>query len=112
MHRAHLPRQLKHFPIETSVNFSISPNGQTTVMEVVAQDRPGLLYQVGLALAACKVRLVTAKIATFGERAEDIFFVLTADRQLVNDPEIQKQLQSEIKQRLDPPTAEIKAIAV
>ena len=101
MHHAHLPRTLKHFPIDTSVTFSLSPNGQSTVMEVIAQDRPGLLYQVALALAACKVRLVTAKIATFGERAEDIFFILTPDGQRVNDATQQKQLEVEIKQRLD-----------
>ncbi|MFL6655008.1 MAG: [protein-PII] uridylyltransferase, partial [Sulfurifustis sp.] len=103
LHHAQLPRTLKHFPIETRVTFGVSPNGQTTVMEVIAQDRPGLLYQVALALAACKVRLMTAKIATFGERAEDIFYVVTRDGQLVADPALQKSLQTEIARRLDPP---------
>jgi [protein-PII] uridylyltransferase len=103
IHHAHLSRVLKNFPIETRVTFSAAPNGQTTVMEVIAQDRPGLLYQVALALAACKVRLVTAKIATFGGRAEDIFFVVTRDGQLVHDPALQKSLQTEIARRLDPP---------
>ena len=105
MHRAQMPRTLKHFPIETRVTFGLSPNGQTTVMEVIAQDRPGLLYQVALALAACKVRLVTAKVATFGERVEDIFFVLTRDGQLVSDAALQKRLETEIVQRLDPQAA-------
>ncbi len=105
VHHAQLPRTLKHFPIETRVTFGAAQNGQTTVMEVTAQDRPGLLYQVALALVACKVRLVTAKVATFGERAEDIFFVLTRDGQLVNDPALQKSLAREIAQRLDPPPA-------
>lgn len=105
IHHAQLPRMLKHFPIATRVLFSTAPNGQTTVMEVTAQDRPGLLYQVALALGVCKVRLVTAKIATFGERAEDIFYVLTRDGQLVNDPTLQNSLQLEIAQRLDPPNA-------
>ncbi|HEY8555524.1 MAG TPA: [protein-PII] uridylyltransferase [Burkholderiales bacterium] len=113
LHHAHLPRTLKHFPIETQVSFSTAPNGQTTVMEVTAQDRPGLLYQVALALAAANVRLVTAKVATFGERAEDIFFVLTRDGRLVNDPELQERLRSEIKRRLDPvvqPQAQARAV--
>jgi [protein-PII] uridylyltransferase len=104
VYHAHLPRTLKHFPIETRVSFSTAPSGQSTVMEVVAQDRPGLLYQVALALAACNVRLVTAKIATFGERAEDFFFILTRDGRLVEDPNLQAQLQAEITQRLDPQT--------
>jgi [protein-PII] uridylyltransferase len=102
MHHAHLPRTLKHFPIETAVNFGASPHANTTVMEVTAQDRPGLLYQVALALAACNVRLITAKIATFGERAEDIFFVQTRDGHLVTDPALQQHLKAEIIQRLDP----------
>ncbi len=70
-----LPRALKHFPIQTEVNFSSTANGQLTVMEVIAQDRPGLLHQIALALKACHIRIVTAKVATFGERAEDIFFL-------------------------------------
>ncbi len=106
IHRAHLPRMLKHFPIETRVTFETAPNGQTTAMEVVAQDRPGLLYQVALALYACKVRLVTAKVATFGERAEDIFFVVTRDGQLVSDAALRERLAAEIKLRLDPVAAE------
>ena len=106
IHQAHMPRTLKHFPIETRVTFEVAPNGQTTAMEVTAQDRPGLLYQVALALFACRVKLVTAKIATFGERAEDIFFILTRDGQLVNDPQLQKALDSEIVRRLEPAQSE------
>ena len=103
---AQLPRTLKHFPTKTQVAFAAAPNGQTTVMEVTAQDRPGLLYQVALAFTACKVRLVTAKIATFGERAEDIFFIVTRDGQLVTDPTLRKSLVEEIVRRLDPASSE------
>ena len=112
MHHAHLPRALKHFPIETAVSFGASSNGNTTVMEVTAQDRPGLLYQVALALVACKVRLITAKVATFGERVEDIFFVVGRDGGLVTDSALQKQLQEEIVRRLDPiaPPAAIQSV--
>ena len=101
MHHAHLPRTLKHFPIETTVGFGIAPSGQSTVMEVVAQDRAGLLYQIALALAACDVRLVTAKVATFGERVEDIFFITTPDGKPVSDPDKQEALKKEIVERLD-----------
>jgi [protein-PII] uridylyltransferase len=68
-------RQLKHFPLETQVSFGDDPHNFRTVVEVIARDRPGLLARVGWALADCKVRLQNAKIATFGERAEDIFYV-------------------------------------
>ena len=54
-------------------------------MEVTAQDRPGLLLQVANALLAFKMRLVTAKDSTFGESAEDVFFITDRDGQPVTD---------------------------
>ncbi len=110
-----LPRALKHFPIETRVAFAASPGGQQTIMEVVAQDRPGLLYQVALALLRCKVRLVTAKVATYGERAEDIFFVTDRDGRPLADPPQQACLESEIIRRLEPggaPAGEVRAVTI
>ena len=101
----HLPRQLKHFPIETKVSFSPSSNAQLTLMEVIAQDRPGLLYQVALSLQHCKARLVTAKVATYGERAEDMFFITDRNGQPIADNKQLYCLASEIYQRLAP-TAE------
>jgi [protein-PII] uridylyltransferase len=95
-------RQLKHFPIETRVTFSPSPKGQLTIMEVTAQDRPGLLYQVALALKQCGVNLMAAKVATFGERAEDIFFVNSRERRLLTDKNQLKCLETEIVRRLAP----------
>jgi [protein-PII] uridylyltransferase len=99
---AGLQRQLKHFPIETRVTFSPSPKGQLTIMEVTAQDRPGLLYQVALALKHCRVNLVAAKVATYGERAEDIFFVNNRDRQPLTDETQLACLEAEIIRRLTP----------
>ena len=96
-----MPRTLKHFPIATRVSFSPSLNGAQTIMEVRAQDRPGLLHQVALALQHCQARLVTAKIATYGERAEDVFFVTGHDGLALPDAP-QRCLQTEIERRLGP----------
>ena len=68
-------RQLKHFTIPVEVNFTRDASDQHTVMEVIAADRPGLLARIGWALADARVRIRNAKIATFGERAEDVFHV-------------------------------------
>lgn len=99
-----LQRQLKHFPIETRVQFSPAPKGQLTIMEVTAQDRMGLLYQVALALKQCRVNLMAAKVATYGERAEDIFFINNHEKQLLTDPAQLKCLEEEIVRRLEPAT--------
>jgi len=68
-------RHLAEFQTETVVNFLDDERRDRTVMELVAADQPGLLAKVGWALADSEVRLQSAKIATFGERAEDVFFL-------------------------------------
>ncbi len=95
-----LSRTMKHFPIETRVTFTDSPRGTHTVMEVVAQDQPGLLHRVARCLWQCKVRLVTAKIATLGERAEDVFFITDRDGNPVDDPQQRDCLQNRIHEAL------------
>jgi len=70
------------------------------MMELVALDRPGLLWRVGLALAHCRVRVVKAMIATYGERAEDIFFVTGAGGGPLDEQE-QACLRREVARLLD-----------
>lgn len=79
------PRQLKYFPIETQVLFRVDKHNNRTVLEVVATDRPGLLARIARALLDCELLLQNAKIATFGERAEDIFFVTDNDHQPLSE---------------------------
>jgi [protein-PII] uridylyltransferase len=68
-------RQLRHFPVPTRVSFSRDGAYKHTVMEVVTTDRPGVLSHIAQALYRCRVRVSNAKIATFGSRVEDIFFI-------------------------------------
>ena len=67
--------RLRHFDISAEVRFHPDDGKGRSVVEVVAPDRPGLLACIGIAFADCDVRLQNAKIATYGERAEDVFFV-------------------------------------
>ena len=97
-----LPRTLKHFPIPTRVSFALTARDRQTVMEVRAHDRPGLLYQVAQALQQSQARLWGAKVATYGERAEDYFFLtgqegqpLTADQQQVLETQVLERLGSD-----------------
>ena len=95
-----LPRQLKHFPIKTEIDFRSEAHGRVTIMHVTAQDRPGLLHQVALALHQCQSKLAAAKISTFGERAEDIFFIVDRDNQPITDKSKLQQLKEEVIGRL------------
>ncbi len=44
-------------------------------LNVVAGDRPGLLYRIARVLDSYDINVYTAKINTLGERAEDSFLV-------------------------------------
>ena len=90
-----MSRTMKQCPIETRVRFD-STQSANTVMEVVAQDQPGLLHRVARCLWSCKVRLVSAKIGTFGERAEDVFIITDRDGNPVNDSATRDCLSSRI----------------
>ena len=74
-----VPRQLRHFSTPTQISFSSDEANDRTVMELIARDRPGLLARVGFAFSHCGIRLQNAKIATIGERAEDMFFITDND---------------------------------
>ena len=46
-----------------------------TVLEVSGLDRPGLLYDLTTALGKLNLNIASAHIATFGEKAVDVFYV-------------------------------------
>ncbi|WP_432055551.1 [protein-PII] uridylyltransferase [Streptomyces sp. bgisy022] len=50
-----------------------------TVIEVRAQDAPGLLYRIGRALEDAGVRVRSAHVSTLGANAVDAFYVTLAD---------------------------------
>jgi len=94
-------RQLKHFAFPTQVTLSNEMLNQRTVLEVITPDRPGLLARIARILLAHRIRLVSAKIATLGERVEDVFFVTDQAGDPIRDPDLCQQLQDALCQQLD-----------
>jgi [protein-PII] uridylyltransferase len=96
-----VPRRLRHFPTKTRVSFSADERNHRTVMRLVTLDRPGLLAEVGAAFDTCGIRLQSAKIATVGAEADDVFFITDADQTPVVDEAILGRLREEIHRRLE-----------
>ena len=94
-------RQLRHFSIPTAVRFEQDERNDRTVMEVVTTDRPGVLSSIARAMYESGVRLQTAKIATFGERVEDIFLITDATGGPVTDPARLEQLHARVTEHLE-----------
>lgn len=70
------PRHLKHFRIATQIGFDVLGDGsghERTMLSLVCTNRPGLLADVTQAIRSQGLRVHDARIATFGERAEDVF---------------------------------------
>jgi [protein-PII] uridylyltransferase len=74
-HEGRISRQLKHFPLTPEVQIFPDDKGTHYILEVVAGDRPGLLARIAYTLARANVGVVSAKINTLGERAEDVFLI-------------------------------------
>lgn len=70
-----LSRHAKHFPMTPAITIRADEKGTQYLLSIAATDRPGLLYIIARTLARHRVSLLTAKIATLGERVEDVFLV-------------------------------------
>jgi [protein-PII] uridylyltransferase len=68
-------RRVRHFPISPSVDIRPDERGSLYALNIVAADRPGLLYGIARTLARYRVNLQTARINTLGDRAEDVFLL-------------------------------------
>lgn len=101
-----VPRQLKHFAFPPQVTISNDAQRPVTVLELIAPDRPGLLARIGRIFLDFDLSLQNAKIATLGERVEDVFFVTDADNQPLADPELCRRLQAAIVSQLSEANAQ------
>ncbi len=70
-----LPKGRKTFSVEPEVTVNNAWSNRHTVVEVTGLDRPGLLFELTTRLSKLNLNIASAHIATFGERAVDVFYV-------------------------------------
>ena len=73
--RQYRPARTDVFKVASRVIIDNTASATHTVIEVNARDRPGLLYDVTRTLKELSLQVASAKIATYGERAVDVFYV-------------------------------------
>ncbi|WP_313089304.1 [protein-PII] uridylyltransferase [Stutzerimonas nitrititolerans] len=98
--KRHVPRQLKHFAFPPQVTIHNDTQRPQTIIEVIAPDRPGLLARIGQLFLEFDLSVQNAKIATMGERVEDVFFVTNAHNQPLSDLQLCTQLQQALVKQL------------
>ena len=75
------------FKFTPSVSIADRASTRTTVIEVNALDRPALLASLTAAIARSGHRIHSAHIATYGERAVDVFYVTNGDNRKLSAEE-------------------------
>jgi len=94
-------RRMRSFSWPSQTVFSNDYAPGFSVLEVIAPDRPGFLAIVGQWLFDNKLRLHSAKIATLGERVEDVFFLTDRSDRIIEDSEKIEEIQRSLREALD-----------
>ncbi|SFJ15201.1 [protein-PII] uridylyltransferase [Bradyrhizobium sp. Gha] len=84
----------KPFVIEPEVTINNQWSDRYTVIEVSGLDRPGLLYELTTAISKLNLNIASAHVATFGERARDVFYVTDLLGAQINAPTRQAAIKS------------------
>lgn len=86
--------KVRPFVIEPEVTINNQWSDRYTVIEVSGLDRPGLLYELTTAISKLNLNIASAHVATFGERARDVFYVTDLLGAQLNAPTRQAAIKS------------------
>jgi [protein-PII] uridylyltransferase len=84
--------------VETRIHMDNECSSHSTVVEIVALDRPGLLYDISSTFAEHSFNIEVGLIDTEGGTATDVFYVTQNGAKL--PPSRQHELQNELQQRI------------
>jgi [protein-PII] uridylyltransferase len=86
--------RLKKRTVEPHVNFDSNACDSATLIEIIAEDRPGLLYDLSAAISVAGCNIDVVLIDTEGHKAIDVFYVAT------NGNKLSSNTQDRLSERL------------
>ncbi|WP_374466404.1 [protein-PII] uridylyltransferase [Ferrovibrio sp.] len=100
--RPGLPSRARVFKVEPRVLVDNAASNRWTVIEVNGRDRPGFLYDVTRGLYELNLTIGSAHIATYGERAVDVFYVQDLTGMKLTDKRRLQQIEKHLLKKIAP----------
>lgn len=85
--------------VETRIEFDETASSHSTLLQVIAQDIPGLLRAISATLSELGYNVEVALVDTEGETAIDVFYLTTAGKRL--DAEQEQQLAAALREAIE-----------
>ncbi|MGA8224736.1 MAG: ACT domain-containing protein, partial [Candidatus Acidiferrales bacterium] len=86
--------------VKTRIEFDNECSAHSTLVEVIAQDQPGLLHRISSKFSQENCNIEIALIETEGQTAIDVFYLTSAAAKLT--PDHQSRLRAALQADLSP----------
>ncbi|WP_462137847.1 hypothetical protein, partial [Candidatus Mycalebacterium sp.] len=89
-------------PQPPRVFFDNISSDRATIVEVAANDEPGILYKISNVISDMDLSIIYAKVSTRAEQVFDVFYVTRRGGRKVENPDILKKLEKALLKAINP----------